>query len=80
MDKIIFQVEKENTGIRIDKYLSDNMEDISRSYLQKLLKDKSITVNNKAIKANYKVQEGDMVSVSVPEPEEPDILPEEIPS
>lgn len=63
MDKIIFQVEKENTGIRIDKYLSDNMEDISRSYLQKLLKDKSITVNNKAIKANYKVQEGDMVSV-----------------
>lgn len=79
MDKIIFQVEKENTGIRIDKYLSDNMENISRSYLQKLLKDKSITVNNKAIKANYKVQEGDMVSVSVPEPEEPDILPEEIP-
>lgn len=79
MDKIIFQVEKENTGIRIDKYLSDNMENISRSYLQKLLKDKSITVNNKAIKANYKVQEGDMVSVFVPEPEEPDILPEEIP-
>ena len=55
------------------------MEDISRSYLQKLLKDKSITVNNKAIKANYKVQEGDMVSVFVPEPEEPNILPEEIP-
>lgn len=79
MDKIIFQVEKENTGIRIDKYLSDNMEDISRSYLQKLLKDKSITVNNKSIKANYKVQEGDMVSVFVPEPEEPNILPEEIP-
>lgn len=79
MDKIIFQVEKENAGIRIDKYLSDNMEDISRSYLQKLLKEKSITVNEKEIKANYKVQEGDMVSVSVPEPEEPDILPEEIP-
>lgn len=79
MDKIIFQVEKENAGIRIDKYLSDNMEDISRSYLQKLLKEKSITVNEKEIKANYKVQEGDVVSVSVPEPEEPDILPEEIP-
>ena len=79
MDKIIFQVEKENAGIRIDKYLSDNMEDISRSYLQKLLKEKSITVNEKEIKANYKVQEGDVVSVSVPEPEKPDILPEEIP-
>ena len=75
MDKIIFRVEKENAGIRIDKYLSDNMEDISRSYLQKLLKEKSITVNEKEIKANYKVQEGDVVSVSVPEPEEPDILP-----
>ena len=79
MDKIIFQVEKENAGIRIDKYLSDNTEDISRSYLQKLLKEKSITVNEKEIKANYKVQEGDVVSVSVPEPGEPDILPEEIP-
>ena len=79
MDKIIFREEKENAGIRIDKYLSDNMEDISRSYLQKLLKEKSITVNEKEIKANYKVQEGDVVSVSVPEPEEPDILPEEIP-
>lgn len=79
MDKIIFRVEKENAGIRIDKYLSDNMEDISRSYLQKLLKEKSITVNEKEIKANYKVQEGDVVSVSVPEPEKPDILPEEIP-
>ena len=79
MDKIIFRVEKENAGIRIDKYLSDNMEDISRSYLQKLLKEKSITVNEKEIKANYKVQEGDVVSVSVPEPGEPDILPEEIP-
>lgn len=79
MDKIIFQVEKENAGIRIDKYLSDNMKDISRSYLQKLLKEKSITVNEKEIKTNYKIQEGDMVSVSVPEPEEPDILPEEIP-
>lgn len=79
MDKIIFRVEKENAGIRIDKYLSDNMEDISRSYLQKLLKEKSITVNEKEIKANYKVQEGDVVSVSVPEPEEPDIFPEEIP-
>ena len=55
------------------------MEDISRSYLQKLLKEKSITVNEKEIKANYKVQEGDVVSVSVPEPGEPDILPEEIP-
>ena len=79
MDNIIFQVEKEHAGIRIDRYLSDNLEEISRSYLQKLLKEKHITVNEKEIKANYKVQEGDTISVSVPEPEEPDILPEEIP-
>lgn len=79
MDKIIFQVDKEHAGIRIDRYLSDNLEEISRSYLQKLLKEKHITVNEKEIKANYKVQEGDTISVSVPEPEEPDILPEEIP-
>ena len=54
-------------------------EELSRSYIQKLLKEQKITVNGSAVKANYKVQEGDEISVAVPDIKEPDILPEDIP-
>lgn len=79
MEKTVFLVESEDAGIRIDKYLSKKMEDVSRSYLQKLLKEEQVTVNEKKIKANYKVQAGETVSLYVPAPKEPDILPEDIP-
>ena len=42
-------------------------EELSRSYIQKLLKEQKITVNGSAVKANYKVQEGDEISVAVPD-------------
>lgn len=79
MNETEFLVEDSESGIRIDRYLSDKMKDMSRSYLQKLLKEKRVTVNEKDIKANYKIQKGDRICISAPEPEEPDILPEDIP-
>lgn len=79
MNETEFLVEDSESGIRIDRYLSDKMKDMSRSYLQKLLKEKRVTVNEKDIKANYKIQKGDCICISAPEPEEPDILPEDIP-
>ena len=66
-------------GERIDRYLSGCLEDLSRSYIQKLLKDEKILVNGKSVKANYKLSEGDEISVCIPEPEKLDILPEDIP-
>ncbi|HJB29595.1 MAG TPA: RluA family pseudouridine synthase [Candidatus Blautia faecavium] len=66
-------------GIRIDRYLAEKYEELSRSYLQKLLKDGLILVNEKPVKANYKMAEGDSVQVQLPDSEEPDILPEDIP-
>ena len=68
-----------NSGERIDRFLSRDLESLSRSYLQKLLKNGDISVNGKPVKANYKVSEGDEIQVRVPEPESPDILPENIP-
>ena len=59
--------------------MSKDLENLSRSYLQKLLKDGDIRVNGKPVKANYKVTEGDEIQVCIPEPENPDILPEDIP-
>lgn len=66
-------------GIRIDKFLSDELPELSRSYIQKLIKEEEITVNRKKIKANYKVNENDLVTINQPELKEPDILAEDIP-
>ena len=66
-------------GIRIDKFLSDELPDISRSYIQKLIKEEQITVNGKIVKANYKLSPEDLVVVNQPELKEPDILAEDIP-
>lgn len=66
-------------GFRIDKFLSDEFPEISRSYIQKLIKEGQITVNDKVIKANYKVNSDDSVRMDEPELKEPDILAEDIP-
>ena len=66
-------------GIRIDKFLSVEFPEMSRSYIQKLIKEEQITVNGKVIKANYKVSEEDLVVMNEPELKEPDILAEDIP-
>ena len=66
-------------GERIDRFLCCALENLSRSYVQKLLKDGNVIVNGKIVKANYKVNQGDEIQVRIPEPEIPDILPEDIP-
>lgn len=68
----------EEDGVRLDKYLSVRLADLTRSYLQKLLKDGDITVNGGTVKSNYKVRCGDRICVKIPEPVEPEILPEEL--
>lgn len=66
-------------GIRIDKFLADELPELSRSYIQKLIKEEQITVNGKIVKANYKLSPEDLVVVQQPELKEPDILAEDIP-
>ena len=46
-------VEKEFSGNRVDKFLSEQFPDLSRSYIQKLIKDGHVTANGKIVKANY---------------------------
>lgn len=65
-------------GFRLDKYLSTQLGDLTRSYLQKLLKDGKVTVNGETAKSNYKVRGGDRICVDVPEAVEPEIVPEEL--
>lgn len=74
-----YLVVENDGGERIDRYLADNFEDKSRSYIQKLIKDGHVKVNDKPVKANYRLIFDDRVEVFMPEIKEPDIEPEDIP-
>ena len=78
MEEIVLRAE-ESDKERIDKFLSGELTDLSRSHLQKLLKDGYVTVNGNVVKANYKVTDNDEIRVCIPELKIPDIVPEDIP-
>ncbi|MCB7319079.1 RluA family pseudouridine synthase [Lacrimispora sp. 210928-DFI.3.58] len=71
-----FYVGSQEEDVRIDKYLSLECEDISRSYIQKLLKAGQVLVNGRPVKASYVVEEEDMISLEVPEAIMPEIVAE----
>lgn len=73
-----FIVENENS-MRIDRYLAETSDGLSRSHIQKLIKDGDITVNNKPVKANYRLISGDNIKINIPDLKEPDIAAENIP-
>ena len=77
MEKLFFTIEK--GGERIDKYLSEQLEDMTRSHIQKLIKENMVRVNGMAVKSNFKLSASDQIEVKIPELKEPDILPENIP-
>ena len=81
MEELDFKIETDSQciGTRLDKYLSDAISDCSRSYVQKLLEDHCILVNQKYEKSNYKLRALDMIHVEIPDAEELDIEPEDIP-
>mgnify|MGYP000246786432 CR=1 FL=1 len=74
-----FSIDLNSEGQRIDLYLSEQFEDRSRSYIQKIIKDEYVKVNQKPVKSNYRLSFGDSVEVTLPEAKEPDIVPENIP-
>lgn len=78
-DSYELQVNQNMEGQRIDKALSEFLPDYTRSYFQKLIKDNQVFVNDKSVKANYKVNIADRIVVVIPEPEELCIQAENIP-
>lgn len=79
MNKITFTVDGENEGIRIDKWICGQCDDISRSMLQKLLSDGKVSVNGRSAVKSYLVKCGDSIVIDVPEPVELSADPENIP-
>lgn len=76
---MIIKVSAEENGIRADKLLSLRLEGITRSYIKKIIDDGGLSVNGKPSKGSIKLKSGDIVSVDIPEPSEPDIVAENIP-
>ncbi|MCM1272138.1 MAG: RluA family pseudouridine synthase [Clostridium sp.] len=76
---IEIEAEDENIGNRIDKYLSVALNSCSRSYIQRLLDSKNITVNAAPTKSNYKLRAGDSIHICIPEPEALEIKAMNIP-
>ncbi len=74
-----FLVEEDEEGDRLDVYLLDQFVDMSRSYIQKIIKDKKVTVNGKVEKAKYLVKEEDKVVIEIPKPKILEVVPQDIP-
>ncbi|MDK7487481.1 RluA family pseudouridine synthase [Bacillus paranthracis] len=71
-------VAEEQKNERIDKFVAGINNEWSRTQVQQWIKDDVVTVNGKAVKGNYKVRENDEITVTIPEPEELDIQPEDM--
>jgi 23S rRNA pseudouridine1911/1915/1917 synthase len=74
-----FLVLEENEGDRLDVYLSTELGDMSRSYIQKLIKEERVLVNNKIEKSKYVVKEDDNIKIDIPEPKLLEVEAENIP-
>lgn len=79
MDVFRFEITEELEDERIDKCLSALIDSVSRSYIQKMIKDNGVTVNGAAVKGSYRVRAEDVVAFMLPQAKEPDIEPENIP-
>lgn len=78
--KVEFIVGEENASERIDKYLSEEFDEYSRSYIQSLIALGNIAVNEKVItKANHKLTGSEHIVIMIPELKEQEIEPENIP-
>ena len=72
-------VKNESQGKRLDKYVTEQNTEITRTAVQRLIDEKNILVNGKEQKASYKVNENDVVEVEIPEPKKIEIKAEDIP-
>lgn len=79
MDEFCFEISEELENERIDKCLSLLMDSLSRSFIQKLIKEEKVSVNGSAVKGSYRVKAQDNVSFFLPKAVEPEIVPEDIP-
>ena len=75
----LIEIKNEEAGGRIDRILAERYSDITRSYLQRLIKDGNVTMGGKAVKSSFKPSCGDEIQIIFPKASELQIEPESIP-
>lgn len=78
METIEIIVEEQQNGIRLDKFVNDDLDELSRTMIQQMIKENLILVNGKPTKQNYKLSSDDKISVTIKDPEPLDVVPEEM--
>lgn len=78
MERLEYEAEEGSAGCRLDHFLTEKMPQMTRSYLQKIIKDGFVFVDGKPGKAGYKLRGGERVAANVPPAKKVEILPEDI--
>ncbi len=78
-ERMEWTVSSEHKKERIDKYITESIDNVSRSQVQLWISEGHVTVNSGVVKANAKLAEGDLVVLQIPEPKAVEIIPEDIP-
>jgi len=79
VEQIQIIVKKKHRSGRLDKYLVSRLQDFSRSFIQKLIKDGSVRVNSIAVKNSYEIKLSDVISIQLLKRDDDKIVPENIP-
>lgn len=79
MEQFTYQIGLGEDDERLDKWISSALPDLSRSYVQKCIKDNDLLVNGKPQKASYRLRVDDEIVFHIPDAVEPDIAAENIP-
>lgn len=78
METFEFTVTDQQMNERIDKLLAELCPDLSRERIKQLIKEHAVTVNGQTVKASYKSQQHDKITLQIPEPESLDVQPEQL--
>jgi len=76
---ITLSAQKNSAGTRIDKYISESIDEMTRSAVQGLIVSGGVLADGKTVSKNYKIKGNETITVEVPEPQPMDALPENIP-
>ncbi len=79
MEKLILTIDDETADLRVDKFISSQIDGMSRTAIQRLIDGGFVSVSGKKIKSSYKTVEGDVIEVTVVDAEMPEIKAENIP-
>ncbi len=77
--KFLIEIPSPPPSERLDRYLANRLPELSRAYIQKLIRDALVLVNGEPVKSSYKPVPGDKISISLPPPQPTEIYPEKIP-